>query len=96
MSGQPQTGSAYAHINTLTTGVLKSGKGSLIAVSINTKGATANLLTLFDNTAASGTVIGVFDTTAQPVTLLLLLDFQVGLSFTLAAGTAADLTISFS
>lgn len=94
MSGQPATGSQYAHISTQTTGVLKSAPGSLVSVTINTKAATA-VLTLFDNTAASGKVIAVIDCSGATQGLPFKLDFAVGLSYQLAGGNA-DVTVSFS
>ena len=96
MSGQPITASRYAHISANGSGVLKSAPGSLFSVNINSKGATANTLTLFDNTAASGTVIAVIDSTSQVAVLDFYLDFAVGLAYSLAGGTAGDLTVSFS
>lgn len=94
MSGQPITGSAYKHISTQITGVLKSSPGSLFSVTINTKAASA-VLTLFDNTAASGAVIAVIDCSGASQVLDYYLDFLVGLSFQLAGGNA-DVTVSFS
>jgi hypothetical protein len=96
MAGQPITGAGYKHISANGSGVLKSAPGSLFSVTINTKGAASNVLTLYDNTAASGTVLAVIDTTSQITVLDYYLDFAVGLSYALATGTAADVTISFS
>jgi hypothetical protein len=83
------------NITTNATTVVKTGSGHLHAVCINTKGATANTLTLFDNTAGSGTKLGTFDTTAATGCLLLDVVFLTGLTAVTAAGTAADLTLSF-
>jgi hypothetical protein len=83
------------HVSALGNTTLKSGAGWLHSVCIITKGATGNTLTLYDNTAASGTILAVIDTTAQVQTLLYDLIFNTGLTAALAAGTAADVTITF-
>lgn len=76
---------------------IKSGVGMLHAVTVNTKGATGNALTLYDSlTHGSGATIAVIDTTAQVTTLLLDVAFLVGLSCSLATGTAADVTLAWT
>jgi hypothetical protein len=92
----PAGGIKYTHLAALATTTIKSGEGILHSVAINTKGATANTLTLYDNTAASGTIIAVIDTTSQIQTLLYDLQFTTGLTAVVAAGTAADITISWA
>jgi hypothetical protein len=87
-TGALQSGHASAFRNI----TLKSGACWLHSVCINTKSATGNTLTLDDNTAAPGTILAVIDTTAQVQTLLYGLTFTTGLT---AAGTAADVTITF-
>jgi hypothetical protein len=84
-----------AHINTNTTTVVKSGGGWLHSITINSKGATGNTATVYDNTAGSGSVLAVIDTTAQIQTLLFDVAFQTGLTIVTANGTAGDLTISY-
>jgi hypothetical protein len=92
-----QSGHAYKHISALAaTTVIKSGPGTLVRVCINTKGASSNVLTLYDNaSAASGTVIATIDTTANVGTITFECDFLLGLTVSLATGTAADVTISY-
>ena len=86
----------YSHINALTAGVqVKPGAGTLHGVTINSKGATANLLTLYDGTSTAGAVIAVLDTTANVGQVAYDVSFTGGLFAVLAAGTAADLTIAF-
>ena len=98
MSGQPITGRQYAHINALASATnIKSAPGSLFGVTINTKGASSNVLTLYDTSGTSTTtVIAVIDTTQNVGTLKFQLDFASGLAYALATGTAADVTISYS
>lgn len=69
----------------------------LHAVTINTKGAAANVFTLYDNNKGdnSGNVIGIFDTTVQPAYFLLDVDTLNGLSYSSAAGSGADLTLAY-
>jgi hypothetical protein len=96
MSGQPVTGSAYGHISSNSSGTLKSSPGSLFNVTINSKGGSSNVLTLYDNIVASGKVIAVIDTTTNVGVLNYDLDFATGLSYTMGTGTAADVTVSYS
>jgi hypothetical protein len=86
---------SYAHLNANGATTLKSAAGWLHTVTINSKGATGNTATLYDNTTASGTVIAVIDTTAQIQTLLLDAAFATGLTVVLASGTSADITVSY-
>jgi hypothetical protein len=87
---------SYAHVNANSSGVaIKAGGGTFHGVTINTKGATANLLTIYDGTSTSGAVIAVIDTTATVGQLQFDIQFLNGLFYVLAAGTAADLTFSF-
>ncbi|MHB2015308.1 MAG: hypothetical protein ACYCW6_00010 [Candidatus Xenobia bacterium] len=82
------------HLNALTAGkVLKTARCRLERVVINTKGASANVLTLYDGVDATGTVIAVIDTTAAVGALLYGINTDVGLYAVLATGTPADLTI---
>ena len=80
--------SNYTYINSNSTAT-PSGAKTLIRVVINSKGATANTLTLKDG----GTTFAVLDTTTAPGYV----DFNVrvpgGLSAVMAGGTAADVTL---
>ncbi len=90
-----ETGRLFNHISTLTTTTVKSGAGFLHTVTINTKGASANVITVYDSLTASGTVIGVIDGTAGPVTFTYDAAFSIGLTFLTATGTAADITVTY-
>jgi hypothetical protein len=85
----------YSNLAANGTTTVKSGAGLLHSVCINTKGATGNTATLYDNTSGSGTKIGTIDTTAQVQTLLYDVAFTTGLTIVLATGTSADLTVSY-
>lgn len=85
----------YKNLAANGTTTLVAGPGTLVAVNINTKGATANTLDIFDNTAGSGTKIGHWDTTVQPQSFYLECSFAIGLTVVIAAGTAADITLTY-
>lgn len=80
--------------NTAAT-TIKTGAGTLVAVMINTKGASGNVLTMYDNTTNSGTKIATIDTTASLTFLPYNAGFSTGLTIVLATGTAADLTFTY-
>lgn len=88
----------YAHLNANQNNSLSKFSSKLHSVTVNTKGASANVLTIYDNNKGdtSGNVVAVIDTVnlVQP-TFLYDLDTLTGLSATLATGTAADVTITF-
>ena len=90
-------GTPYVRVSTNTsTNGIKSGAGILHRVCVNTKGASANTATLYDNTTATGTIIAVIDTTTANVACMDYdLGFTTGLSVLTATGTAADLTIVY-
>lgn len=56
----------FTNITSATTTAIKSGEGKLVRITINTK-ATSGVVTIYDNTAGSGTTIG---TITNPGTLL--------------------------
>jgi hypothetical protein len=84
-----------SHLNPNGTTTIKSGAGWLHNIVINVKGSSGNTITVYDNTAASGTIIAVIDPTAQLVTLNYDVGFTTGLTVVLASGTAADITVSY-
>lgn len=87
----------YKHIDANATTTLKNGPGALIRVTINTKGATGNTLTLYDNTSGSGPVIAVIDTTTGVGSINFdEANFDTGLTAVMANGTAADVTVVFA
>lgn len=88
-------GWTYKNITTNETTAVKASSGFLHAITINTKGATGNTLTVYDNTAASGTAIATIDTTVTYGTLIYDVAFSTGLTIVTATGTAADVTVSY-
>jgi hypothetical protein len=95
MALTPTGALSYTHLNANGTTVVKSGAGWLHTLTINIKGASGNTVTVYDNTAGSGTVIAVIDPTQNLVTLTFDAAFTVGLTVVIATGTAADITLSW-
>ena len=104
ISGEDQTNdlikveNRYSHKNLAAnaTTTVKSTPGFLHSLVINKIGATANTITIYDNTAGSGTVIATIDSTiASAPTRLYDVQFTTGLTVVIASGTAADITLSY-
>ena len=73
------------------TTIVHTGYGYLHCITINTKGAASNLLTVSD---ANGT-IAIIDTTAAAVTLFYDCTFTGSLTCASATGTGCDYTVSY-
>lgn len=99
---------SYAAITTNATTTVKTGAGFLHAFTVNNNGfTTAGTITVYDNTAGSGTKIGTFTIPlAPPGTVLLAttffppqrldVSFATGLTFvTATTAPAADITIAY-
>lgn len=95
-------GHAYTHIITNTTTIVKSGSGFLRSIKVNNPSliTVANLtITVYDNTAASGNVIGVFTVPfgqagAMPFNIDCATAFNTGCTIVTAGPTVpGDLTI---
>lgn len=87
--------SSFERLATNSTVTAKSGAGVLRRVVVNTKGSTANQLIMYDDITATGTIIGIIDTTASGGSLDYELDFKTGLTLVLVGGLAADVTVIF-
>ena len=80
------------NITTATTTTVKSGRGILRGIAVNT--TAAGTITVYDNTAASGTKIGTIAASVTPgLYLSLPAVFTTGL--TIVTGAASDLTVYF-
>ena len=89
-------GYSYAKVASLAGQIVKGSSGWLHTVTINTKGASSNVLTLYDNaTTNSGTAIATIDTTAAVTTLTLDVQVTNGIYALDATGTAPDATITY-
>ena len=79
--GELETLPTYKHITTAATTICKYGAGNLHRITVNDPGGT--LVTIYDNLAGSGTVIGVINTPssgANPLCLEYHLPFAIGLT----------------
>jgi hypothetical protein len=86
----PTPGSALTHLSAAGSTLIKTGKGWLSTISINTP-ATGSL-TVYDGTNGSGTVLGVIDTSKNTTASgLTPWPFQVGCYVVLVGN--ADITI---
>lgn len=86
----------YRRLNANATTTLQTGGGVVHSVTVGVAGASANTITLYDNTAASGTVIFNASTVVTlPCTWVLDAGFGTGLTCIIQTGTAADVTITY-
>ena len=65
-------------------------------VTINTRGANGNTVTIYDGTAAQNVVLAVIDTTVSLGTLLYDVNLTNGLTVVMANGNAADVTVAWA
>src|SRR5882757_2249297 len=71
LQASPSGAYTYNHIATAATTTVKSGAGTLHTITINSLGTVASTLTVYDNTAGSGTVIGIINSLSITGTLTL-------------------------
>jgi hypothetical protein len=83
---------AYKNISTATTTIVKPGAGVLHTLTVNTTAAGA--ITIYDNTAASGTKIATLKASIAEQTFTFDVGFGTGLTIVTAA--ASDITVSFA
>ena len=85
------TGYRYTHITSNSTTTIITGSGTLQAIIVNNPGATW-VATIYDNTAGSGTVIGIMALTAnQP--FVGPVQINTGLTIVTSGTTPGDLTV---
>jgi hypothetical protein len=87
----------YANITLAapTTTVVKTTPGILHSITFNKPVATA-VVTVYDNTAASGTIIGTITVPANPLPVTVTYDASFNTGLTLVTATAAqDITVSY-
>lgn len=80
-----------SYISTATTTTIKTGAGVLHTIVVN--GGTAGTVIVYDNTAASGTIIASFDSTNALATYTFDAKFSTGLTVITAAAT--KLTVNY-
>ena len=86
---------SFSNINTNTTSTVKSGAGVLKRIVVNKVGALSNTCTIYDNTTATGTIIGTIDPVHTQMVFEYDLVFSTGLTIVTANGTAADITVIY-
>ena len=86
---------SFSNINTNTTTTVKSGAGVLKRIVVNKVGASSNTCTIYDNTTATGTIIGTIDPVHTQMVFEYDLVFSIGLTIVTANGTAADITVIY-
>jgi hypothetical protein len=94
--GTSDVGSSSTRLTANGTTVIKTGAGILRSVTITASGGSSNSLTLYDNTAGSGTVIADFNTTTSGLlgqSMRLDIRFTTGLTAVLATGSSATVVI---
>lgn len=79
------------NISTATTTTVKTGGGVLHTLTINS--TAAGTISLYDNTAASGTSLGIIAASAGVQTFTFDIPFRIGLTVVTAA--ASNVTLSF-
>lgn len=82
---------SYSHIATNTTTVVKSTPGFLHSITVNTTAAGA--ITVYDNTAGSGTVIAILKSSVVEGTYTFDVTCTTGITVVTAA--ASDITVSY-
>ena len=83
----------YTNMSTNSTAIASDVPCVLVGVVINNQGASSNTLTIYDNTAGSGTVVALIDTTEAKDTLTYHCILKTGCTAVMGTGTAADVTI---
>ena len=86
---------SFSNINTNTTSTVKSGAGVLKRIVVNKVGALSNTCTIYDNTTATGTIIGTIDPVHTQMVFEYDLAFSIGLTIVTANGTATDITVIY-
>ncbi len=94
--GQPINVGQYYNMTATNSGELvKSGEGALYSITLNKPTATS-VITMYDGTSTSGTVIGTITIPASPMPVTLVYDVFFATGLFVSQGTAAsDLTIAF-
>lgn len=91
----PAVESGWKYANVTAAGLVKTGLGTLHSLVIN-KPVNADTITIYDNTAASGTKIGTITISgAVPVTLIYDVQFLTGL-YVSPSSSNDDITVSYA
>lgn len=95
LASQIYFSNSYNNINTKTTTTVKSGAGRVQGIQVNTLG-TADTLTVYDNTAGSGTKIATITSPLLGSNFCVGAAFGTGLTIVTAGTTAGDYTVYYT
>ncbi len=85
---------SFLNLAAAATTTIKTGSGLLHAINVTTAGAAGSTITVYDNTAGSGTIIATIDATAIH-TYIFDIEFLTGLTVVIAGATAPKVTFSY-
>jgi hypothetical protein len=93
---QLNQGNSFRNIISATTTTVKSGSGVLVKI-INNKAVASGVITMYDNTAASGTKIGTITSPAVLLQSQIPLEYNAAFStgLTIVTSTADDITVIY-
>ncbi len=94
ITDQP-AGWSFQNITTSTTTTVKSGAGVLHIVNVNTLGTIASTVTVYDNTAGSGTKIATINSLSLSGPFQYDIAFSTGLTIVTTGTSAPDITVSY-
>ncbi|MDE1867652.1 MAG: hypothetical protein KGI08_08100 [Thaumarchaeota archaeon] len=84
----------FSNLAAAATTTVKTGSGLLHTINVTTAGAAASTITVYDNTAGSGTVIATLDGTVVH-SYVFDVEFLTGLTVVIAGSTAPKVTFSY-
>lgn len=82
-------------ITTATTTLVKSGKGKLHLVTVNSKGTVASAITIYDALTATGTPYAIIDSLNLSGTFQYDINFDTGLCIVTTGTVAPNVTVSY-
>ena len=85
---------SFLNLAAAATTTVKTGSGLLHTINVTTAGAAGSTITVYDNTAGSGTVIATIDGTVLQ-SYLFDSEFLTGLTVVIAGSTAPKVTFSY-
>lgn len=90
-----QPGFSFRNISTATTTTVKSGAGVLHLVNVNSKGTIASVVTVYDNTAGSGTIIAIIDSLNLAGPNFYDIAFATGCTLVTTGTVAPNITVAY-
>ena len=86
---------SFVNITTATTTVVKASSGILKSITINSLGTVASLVTIYNNTAASGAKIGTINSLTIYGSFTFNVPFSTGLTIVTTGTVAPDITVVY-